>query len=236
MAVSDDDMTRRLGRRDVVVSWRGSVTELDWLSDLKATQLSVSSEGIPCPPTVKAQAGFLNLYTDKNSSSKFTKYSARDQVLTEIKRQVKIHAEERGEEVSISLTGHSLGSALAMINAIDVAELGLHRVNEKVVPVTVYSFAGPRVGNESFKRRFDELGVKCIRVVNVQDVVPNLPGSQVNEGSPKWLRDVVAAISYSYVHVGVRLTVDNRRSPFLKETVDLVGFHNLETYLHLIDG
>jgi hypothetical protein len=47
--------------------------------------------------------------------------------------------------------GHSLGSALAMLSAYDIAEMGLNRSESddqaESIPITVFSFAGPRVGN-----------------------------------------------------------------------------------------
>ncbi|CAA6654074.1 unnamed protein product [Spirodela intermedia] len=188
--------------------------------------------GIPTPDrSVKVMAGFVNLYTDKNTADRYSKYSVREQVLAEVRRQVLRYAEERGEEVSISITGHSLGSALATLSAYDLAE-------ERVLPVTVYSFAGPRLGNESFKDRFEKaLGLKCLRVLNVHDVVPTVPGVVINEDTPGLLRSAGALIPWSYWHVGVKLALDYRRSPFLQDTkFDFFGFHNLETHLHLLDG
>jgi hypothetical protein len=44
------------------------------------------------------------------------------------------------------------------------------------IPITVYSFAGPRVGNTAFRDRCEELGLGILRVVNVHDVVTKIPG------------------------------------------------------------
>ncbi|CAA7388542.1 unnamed protein product [Spirodela intermedia] len=244
VAVSDDATTARLGRRDIAVCWRGTVTDLEKIADLTEVQQPVHAEGIPTPDrSVKVMAGFVNLYTDKNTADRYSKYSVREQVLAEVRRQVLRYAEERGEEVSISITGHSLGSALATLSAYDLAEVGLNRLapaggKERVLPVTVYSFAGPRLGNESFKDRFEKaLGLKCLRVLNVHDVVPTVPGVVINEDTPGLLRSAGALIPWSYWHVGVKLALDYRRSPFLQDTkFDFFGFHNLETHLHLLDG
>ena len=239
VAVSDDATSARLGRRDVAVSWRGTVTKLEWIADLMNFQHPVTALGIPCPdPSVKVLAGFVDLYTAKNVDCRFSKYSAREQIIAEIWRLVERYPIERGEDVSISFTGHSLGGALATLSAYDVAELGLHRVNEeKVLPLTVYSFAGPRVGNERFTERFERaLGVKSLRVVNVHDVVPKVPGVVINEKTPELLRRASGAIPWCYSHVGEKLTLDHEKSPFLKEAADPACAHNLEAYLHLLDG
>lgn len=81
IAISNDAETARLGRRDIVVAWRGTVTRLEWIADLMDYLRPVSEEGIPCPdPWVKVESGFIDLYTDKDPICRFCKYSAREQV------------------------------------------------------------------------------------------------------------------------------------------------------------
>ncbi|WOL12006.1 hypothetical protein Cni_G20770 [Canna indica] len=238
IAVSDDEATARLGRRDIVIAWRGTVTKLEWVADLMDFLRPVNSEGIPAPDaSVKVESGFLDLYTDKDPTCRFCKYSAREQLLTEVRKLMEKYA-GAGEEVSISVTGHSLGSALAMLSAYDMAEMGLN-VGAKGgrVATAVFSFSGPRVGNRQFKERFEgELGIKALRVVNVHDTVPKVPGILFNEGVPQWVTRLVEQLPWSYSHVGVELELDHKRSPFLKATMDPSCFHNLEAHLHLLDG
>lgn len=237
VAVSDDATTARLGRRDIVVAWRGTVTRLEWVADLMDFLKPVTAEGIPGEDAgAKVESGFLDLYTDKDPAGcRFAKYSAREQVLTELRRLMQQYAVDRREEVSITVTGHSLGSALAMLSAFDVAATGVS--GAAAAPVCVFSFSGPRVGNGRFKERFErELGVKALRVVNVHDAVPKVPGVFFNERVPAAMRRIGESLPWSYSHVGVELALDHRRSPFLKETTDPACFHNLEAHLHLLDG
>ncbi|KAG1331798.1 phospholipase A1-Igamma1, chloroplastic [Cocos nucifera] len=237
IAVSDDDATAHLGWRDIVIAWRGTVTRLEWVADLMDFLRPVASEGIPCSdPVIKVESGFLDLYTDKDPTCRFCKYSARQQVLTEVRRLVE-QCTKAGETVSITVTGHSLGSALAMLSAYDIAETGLDvGVDGEKVAMTVFSFSGPRVGNGRFKERFEGLGVKALRVVNVHDTVPKVPGILFNEHVPAFLRKFAEGLPWSYSHVGVELALDHKRSPFLKDTGDPSCFHNLEAHLHLLDG
>lgn len=235
MAVSDDETTRRLGRRDIAVAWRGTVTRLEWVADLMDFLVPVSSQRVPCPdPAVKAESGFLSLYTDKEDDCKFAKYSAREQILTEVKRLIEKYPDE---ELSITMTGHSLGSALAVLSAYDIAETGINvRQDSRAVPVCVFSFAGPRVGNARFKERAEVLGVKVLRVVNVHDMVPKSPGLVFNERLPRAVMKLAGGLPWSYSHVGAELELDHERSPFLKPTGDPACAHNLEAHLHLLDG
>lgn len=235
VAVSSDETSKLLGRRDVTIAWRGTVTRLEWIADLMDFLKPISGNKIPCPdPTVKVESGFLDLYTDKDPTCRFCAYSAREQILTEVKRLIEKYP---GEDLSITITGHSLGAALAILSAYDIAETGINAIgNGRVVPVSVLSFSGPRVGNIRFKERLEAVGVKVLRVVNVHDVVPKWPGFVFNENSSPTLMKIAEGLPWSYSHVGVELELDHKNSPFLKPTNDPVCSHNLEAHLHLLDG
>ncbi|XP_061359645.1 phospholipase A1-Igamma3, chloroplastic [Gastrolobium bilobum] len=237
VAVSTDDQEiKRLGRRDIVIAWRGTVTYVEWIYDLKDILQTANFKN---DPTIKIELGFHDLYTKKEDSCSYCSFSAREQILSEVKRLLQYYEEE---EISITITGHSLGSALAILSAYDIAEMKLNVVEDdddvKInIPVTVYSFAGPRVGNLKFKERCDELGVKVLRVINVHDKVPTVPGIITNEKFQfqKYIEDALS-FPWSYAHVGKELALDHTRSPFLKATNDLGCAHNLEVHLHLMDG
>ncbi|RZC89418.1 hypothetical protein C5167_036253 [Papaver somniferum] len=236
VSVSNDETSKMLGRRDITVAWRGTVTHLEWVADLMDYLKPVSADKIPCSdPSVKVESGFLDLYTNKDDEScRFGKYSAREQILTEIRRLIHKYS---GEELSITMTGHSLGSALAILSAYDIAETGINVADDgNAVPVSVFSFSGPRVGNARFKNRLEGLGVKVLRVVNVHDTVPKVPGIFFNEHVPAVLQKMSEVTPWSYSHVGVELALDHRNSPFLKDTNDPGNAHNLEAHLHLLDG
>lgn len=237
--MTDEEEIKRLGRRDILIGWRGTVTYLEWIYDLKDI---LHPANFGDNPSIKIEHGFYDLYTKKEENCHFCSFSAREQILSEVKRLLDYY---RGEEMSITITGHSLGAALAIISAYDIAEMRVNVVREgstgksttTTVPVTVYSFAGPRVGNLKFKERCDELGVKVLRVVNVRDKVPTVPGIIANEKMQfqKYLEEAIS-FPWSYAHVGVELELDHTHSPFLKSTMDPSCAHNLEAHIHLVDG
>lgn len=235
VAVSNDETSKWLGRRDISIAWRGTVTRLEWIADLMDFLRPISSDKIPCPdPTVKVESGFLDLYTDKDEGCRFCKFSAREQILTEVKRLIDMYPDD---ELSITITGHSLGSALAMLSGYDIVETGINVLPDtRAVPVCVYSFSGPRVGNVRFKERVEGLGLRVLRVVNVHDVVPKSPGLFFNENVPSMVMKLAEKLPWSYSHIGVELALDHKNSPFLKPTTDPACAHNLEAYLHLLDG
>ncbi|RLM60930.1 hypothetical protein C2845_PM14G12370 [Panicum miliaceum] len=235
VAVSSERETARIGRRDIAFAWRGT------LADLTAIPKPVTEFGIPCPdPGVKVESGFAELYTGKDPECR---YSAREQVLAEVRKLVELY-HSRGEEVSVTITGHSLGSALAMLSAFDVAETGANvSPDGRTAPVCVFSYSGPRVGNTRFKDRFERgRGVKALRIVNVHDKVPTLPGVLFylldEKAFPELALRVIDTLGPGivFVHLGVELVLDHRVSPFLKDTMTPACYHNLEAHLHLLDG
>ncbi|KAK7272862.1 hypothetical protein RIF29_13902 [Crotalaria pallida] len=97
------------------------------------------------------------------------------------------------------------------------------------VPVTVFSFGGPRVGNLEFKTRCEELGVKVLRIANCNDPITKLPGVFFNENFRVLGGKYEFPSSCScYAHVGVELMLDffNVQNP--------TCVHDLESYIGLL--
>ncbi|TVU02885.1 hypothetical protein EJB05_51593, partial [Eragrostis curvula] len=233
VAVAEDDEAARLGRRDILVSFRGTVTGSEWLANFMSALAPARFDPADPRPDVRVEAGFLSLYTSDDVSGRFTTGSCRNQLLSEITRLISKHKHE-DQELSITLAGHSMGSSLAVLLGYDLAELGLNRINPSssrggggcaaTIPITVFSFAGPRVGNVEFRDRCDELGVKVLRVVNVNDPVTKMPGFVFNEGARALAgRYKLPWSKACYTHVGV-------------EAGDIACVHDLEAYIdHLLE-
>lgn len=215
---TDEEEVKRLGRRDVLVTFRGTVTHSEWIANLMSSLTPANLNPFEPRDDVKVQAGFLNLYTSANKNeSRLGLGSCRQQLLSEISR---ILNQYKGEELSITLAGHSMGSSLATLLAYDITELGMNGE----IPVTVFSFAGPRVGNSGFKDRCEELGVRVLRVVNVNDPITKLPGVFFNENFRVFGMERFSC----YVHVGVELLLD-----FFK-VHDPSCVHDLESHINLL--
>ncbi|XP_052137323.1 phospholipase A1 EG1, chloroplastic/mitochondrial-like [Oryza glaberrima] len=227
VAVATDEAVRRLGRRDIVVSFRGTVTGSEWVANMMSSLAPARFDPADPRPDVKVESGFLSVYTSDDATCRFTCGSCRNQLLSEVTRLI---AKHKHEDVSVTLAGHSMGSSLALLLGYDLAELGLNRdARGRAVPITVFSFAGPRVGNTAFKDRCDELGVKVLRVVNVNDPITKLPGIFLNENSRVLGGKLELPWSSScYTHVGVELALD-----FFKAR-DPACVHDLEAYLGLL--
>ncbi|XP_058100447.1 phospholipase A1-Igamma1, chloroplastic-like [Magnolia sinica] len=222
IAVSDDDESCRIGRRDIVVAWRGTVAPLEWYEDLQRKLEPIGDDD------VRVEHGFHSIYTSKCDSTRYNKSSASEQVMGEVRKLVNLY-KQMGEEVGVTITGHSLGGALALLNAYEVAS------SLPDLPISVISFGAPRVGNNAFRDKLNQMQVKILRVVIKQDVVPMMPGIIFNEHL-EIFEEITGTLDWVYTHVGTELKLDTRSSPYLKHRFNVPGTHSLETYLHLVDG
>lgn len=112
---------------------------------------------------------------------------------------------------SFTVTGHSLGAALATLFVMENKEKNKFDIS------TVCTFASPRVGNTEFARIFDLLPLDSWRIANKQDIVPKIP--------PR------IPMLFDYDHVERLYEVDS--SGVVKWNP--VCWHSMKTYLHLLE-
>ncbi|WP_263322224.1 lipase family protein [Endozoicomonas sp. Mp262] len=182
---------------DLYVAWRGTDNVEEWIIDIKFEQVN-------CPffdESIKLELGFSELYGTGHGS---THPSPRDACLEQIKK-------EKGIE-TIYVTGHSLGGALAAINALDIV------TQFNTAPV-VYTFASPRTGNHHFAHCYNERINHSWRIVNSHDEVPKLP--------PKSCPPVFH--EYHYKHV------NNEHIITFGDTWNLPFDHSLTNYLDKLE-
>lgn len=230
VAVCDDRREiARLGRRDIVISLRGTATCLEWAENMRAHLIEVPDETEAHHGKPKVECGFLSLYKTQGAQVP----SLAESVINEVKRLMEVY---KGETLSITITGHSLGAALALLVADDVSTC-----SPNVPPVAVFSFGGPKVGNKAYANKIINQNMKVLRIVNSQDVITRVPGVFMSEELEQKLRSskiggVLDDTPLAYSHVGSELRVDTKMSPFLKPDADMACCHDLEAYLHLVDG
>lgn len=238
----DPDEIARLGRRDVVIALRGTATGLEWLENLRATLTplpgSDSDSGMESGLDM-VESGFLSLYT----SSLGNRQSLQSQVREETERILEKYCDE---PLSFTVTGHSLGAALATLAAYDIK-----KSFQNSPLVTVISFAGPRVGNWNFRCSLEKQGTKVLRIVNSDDLITKVPGFVIenNEGHhgsgrytaaaaanfAGWVQKLVEDTQWVYADVGCELRLSSRDSPDLNG-INVATCHDLKTYLHLVNG
>ncbi|XAR63266.1 Phospholipase A(1), partial [Bertholletia excelsa] len=213
---NDKDEIARLGRRDVVIAYRGTATMLEWLENLRAT-------------------GFLSVYTSSTGKCP----SLRDMVREEIGRLLRSYG---NEPLSVTIVGHSLGAALATITAYDITStfdrappvtvfsFGGPRVGNGSFRCHV-----DRSGVKVLRIvNSDDFITKVPGFVVDNDDVTNKWTAHI-AGLPSWLRKSVEGTRWMYADVGRELRLSSRESPYLTNG-NITTSHDLKTYLHLING
>jgi triacylglycerol lipase len=150
--------------RTAFLSFRGTSSTPEWVADIDA----VHEDYHPTSGFGQVHSGFQDVYelVRANIAAQLAAATAGcDQIL---------------------VTGHSLGAALAVLAAPDVAR----NMPPNSIEPRVITFAGPRVGLDDFAAKFNALIESCFRVVNFLDIVPYLPPAP-------------------YVHVGAQISVDS---------------------------
>jgi predicted lipase len=169
----------------VAVCFRGTESPDEWLKDFDF--IHVPYQAVP---------GFGNVH------------QGFQRVYDTVQASVKAGVTACGARPRTIVVGHSLGAALTLLCAPDLA------INNPSGPAPeVHSFAGPRsagpddpdILTSAYAAKFNATIPTCIRIVNRWDIVPHLPPS-------------VAA----YQHVGQGVSVDGGF------TSDLARAHNLQ--------
>lgn len=137
-----------------VISFRGSVDPMNWVADFQAWPTPWPEKAATWCPGCWVHTGFSEAYAELH-----------DQIEAAIADlQCK----------TFDVVGHSLGSALAQIQAI------LLRGERGALVRRVYLFGAPRVGNEHFAAAYEDLATKQLvspaawRIIHYHDPVPRL--------------------------------------------------------------
>jgi triacylglycerol lipase len=157
-------MGRNAASRTAFLSFRGTSDVSEWVADIDA----VPDDYRPINGFGQVHSGFQDVYElvrQNIAANLATATAGCDQIL---------------------ITGHSLGAALAVLAAPDVART----MPPNTIEPRLVTFAGPRVGLSDFAANFNAGIESCFRVVNFLDIVPYLPPAP-------------------YVHVGAQISVDS---------------------------
>ncbi|EJK52538.1 hypothetical protein THAOC_28172 [Thalassiosira oceanica] len=184
-------------QKRITVVFRGSANSHNWSINMK-----YDTNGIPNP--------ILEYYTGRQEildvHTGYSLYMLRRRKDTQMNKIEEIFEklDEIGREIcpegnyKLSITGHSLGGALATILGFYVASNERFR---QVKTVRVYTYAAPRVGGRSFLNAYQHLErmgkIRHARFSATQDIVPLIPFTNFDGFNPlRW--------KY-YKHVGMRV-------------------------------
>jgi triacylglycerol lipase len=159
---------------------RGSETAADWMDDADIAQKAYS----PVPGYGKVHTGFMDIYASMSLAVRAAVNSALQKL--------------GGNAKAFYVTGHSLGSALSTLAVPDV--IARSNLDRRTVGLFHYPLASPRVGDPDFYYQYLKQNVPTFRVIDTEDVVPDLPPSVIS------ISILGVTFTYIYKHVGLEVS------------------------------
>jgi len=141
--------------------FRGTTDWLNWIENVDFPLVSLGFGN--APSGVSVHDGFRDAYNSVQSSVRST-----------IATVLSAHTINQ-----VYISGHSLGGALATLGAVDLVQSG---IIPSTIPVSVYTFGSPRVGNPSFATWYETLHITTYRVTYKNDEVVHLPFAWMGYG------------------------------------------------------
>jgi triacylglycerol lipase len=160
-------MGRSAASRTAFLSFRGTSDAAEWVADIDAVPVDYN----PINGFGQVHSGFQAVYE-----------LIRDDIATNL-AVATVGCDQ------VLITGHSLGAALAVLAAPDIAR----NMPPNTIEPRLTTFAGPKVGLTEFTAKFNALIESCYRVVNNLDIVPYLPPTPPT----------------AYVHAGAQISVNS---------------------------
>ncbi|CAH1424609.1 unnamed protein product [Lactuca virosa] len=154
--VGNDLESKRIGIRDIMVVWRGTVLPSKWYEDMQRDLEPLGHE------EAKVERGFLRIHKSKRIYTRYNKTNASELVIEEIKRLTKFY-KSIGEQVSLTLTGHSLGGTLTLQNAYAAMRFPTLLINVISFGLgDTLALQNAYVGNIAFRDELHHGGVKAL--------------------------------------------------------------------------
>lgn len=138
-----------------IIVFRGTQEPEEWIANLNTKQTNYPSPNLQAG---KIHQGFFELY------------------FSGVKSLLEQEIKKLNPAIPCYITGHSLGGAMAVLAALDLA-LNFSNLKDNI---RMYSYAAPRVGNPTFAQFYSDFVPNSYRVVNQADSTWLLPPTKVD--------------------------------------------------------
>lgn len=177
---------------EYVIAIRGTEKLIEWLIDAEF----FPTDFTPVPGSGHVEDGFFSVY---KTLSALTPDGQPQDWHAFVKNTI--------DGQRLVCAGHSLGSSLANMLALDVA------VNDGATDLTLYALAPPKTGNTDFLNLFTQRVPYSYQICNEPDIVPKLPPL--------------------YKQLKTSEEVDSKHFSNLKHSI--ACYHELVTYLYVLN-
>lgn len=166
---TDTECFVRIIGNNVIIAFRGTDSKINWISNFCFEKKIIPYGN--SDSNIRVHRGFLENYKSIRQT---------------------IHKMIPHNSCKITVTGHSLGAALAVLCAIDL------QYNFENHDIEVYLFGCPRVGNAAFAKSYNKRIFKTLRVSNGNDIVTKIPPA-----------------IFGFRHVGTEIHIGRLRLPHI---------------------
>ncbi|MBW4469893.1 MAG: lipase family protein [Stenomitos rutilans HA7619-LM2] len=149
------------------IVFRGSEQRLDWHTNFEFSQKEADFQQAVIEQQIVQNRAQVYPYAAKSSSGAKMHQGFVDAYFS-VREQIHTYLRDH-PTTRVTVTGHSLGGALATLCAVDV------QYNFSSIAIELYTFGAPRVGNSGFCKSFNERVPKSYRFIYGMDIVPALP-------------------------------------------------------------
>ncbi|MDB9525573.1 lipase family protein [Oscillatoria sp. CS-180] len=141
----------KVDSKDLYIVFRGTEKGTDWINNFQFRK-KIYPYGDETTTDVRFHQGFMTAY-----------FAVRDRVLKVV---------NEFPDCAVTVTGHSLGGAIATIAALDI-QYNITQHTEQ--PISLHTFGAPRVGNSALVNSFRQRVPDSHRFVYGWDVVTRVP-------------------------------------------------------------
>jgi hypothetical protein len=148
-----------INNNDLYIIFRGTKTQAEWSTDLQTQQDPITKHPL------SLQVEWSRPNRTQSTTDQILVHSGFLEMFQEFEPAITATIKEVNPS-HLYISGHSLGSAVSQLTGFNYSDLN--------IPMVVYAFASPLVGNEAFAVAVNESFV-LHRITNRDDLVPLLP-------------------------------------------------------------
>lgn len=185
--VKDDQLFGFIARseerpNEVFVVFRGTRESAEWLDNFRPVQQPFLPELCTAPGELGfVRNGFEQIYSSRRANKvqswidgirlQQEDVPVRPTIKESVTKSFKNASSWLNQDTQIYVTGHSLGAALATLAALHIDKL--LKADGLNIPVHLYTFASPRVGDRTFASHF--AAIDTYRIINSEDLIQSIP-------------------------------------------------------------
>jgi predicted lipase len=153
----------------IIIVFQGSSSSFDWQTNFDTSQEWKAFDQDVIRGQIVTKNDKIYPYKTKNTSGSLM-HRGFTNAYCSVRSQIHEYI-QNNNITNVTVTGHSLGGALATLCVVDIQ----YNFVRKLTSIEAYTFGAPKVGSNGFCKPYNERVPKSYRFVHGMDIVPTLP-------------------------------------------------------------